>query len=130
MSRRSSVASLSSGGGSRPRSAVNENKSRRSSVFGNPSNPQGVVVVAKEASDVCQLKSGDAFYKTVRRFPSVPGLADDVSVTAATSISSAFAFVAAGSLAKTRRSISDHRPSIGAIAEDVSLDSPYTALYR
>ena len=138
MSRRSSIVSISSGGGSRPRSAANEPPRRRSSIFGLPATPQpqGVVVISKDRSDVSQLKAGDAFYKTVRRFPSKP---DEVTVAAATSISSAFAYVAGGGLARTRRresraDIFDHRPSIaigiGAIVEDVSSDSPLTALYR
>ena len=127
MSRRSSVVSLSSNC-SRPRSAAHEAIRRRSSILGSTWNPQGVVVAARDVSDVTQLKTGDAFYKTVRRYPSVTGLCDDVFVTAATNSNSGFSLT--GSISRSRRSVSDHRPSIGAIVENVSLESSCTSFYR
>ena len=127
MSRRNSAVSVSSSC-SRPRSAAHEASRRRSSIFGSPWNPQGVVVATKDVSDVTQLKTGDAFYKTVRRYPSVTGLAEQVFVTAATNSSSGFSLT--GSLSRSRRSVTDHRPSIGAIVENVSLESSCSSFYR
>ena len=129
MSRRNSAVSVSSSC-SRPRSAAHEASPsrRRSSIFGSPWNPQGFVVAAKDVSDVTQLKTGDAFYKTIRRYPSVTGLAEQVFVTAATNSSSGFSLT--GSLSRSRRSVTDHRPSIGAIVENVSLESSCSSFYR